>query len=137
MVHNLTCLLYWQSWQLYGLSLEVVMGNYCWHTIRPGKVYESACVQYGCLLISSYCQGESKAKGKRPWLPWQHKSDSGSQDSLLLISFQPQISFHSAAIIKRKYYASLLTEINSDVDKSLLALTEKKLHGKCIKFQNE
>lgn len=113
------------------------MGNYCWHTIRLGKVYESACVQYGCLLISSYCQGESKAKGKRPWLPWQHKSDSDSQDSLLLISFQPQISFHSAAIIKRKYYASLLTEINSDVDKSLLAMTEKKLHGKCIKFQNE
>lgn len=101
------------------------MGNYCWHTIRPGKVYESACVQYGCLLISSYCQGESKAKGKQPWLPWQHKSDSDSQDSLLLISFQPQISFHSAAIIKRKYYASLLTEINSDVDKSLLAMAEK------------
>lgn len=137
MVHILTCLLYWQSLQLYGLSLAVVMGNYCWHTIPPGKVYESACVQYGCLLISSYCLGESKAKGKRPWLPWQHKSDSDSQDSLLLISFQPQISFHSAAIIKRKYYASLLTEINSDVDKSLLALTEKKLHGKCIKFQNE
>lgn len=104
MHHNLTCLLNWQSWQVCGLSLGAVMGNYCWHTIRPGKVYESSCVQYGCLLISSCCQGESKAKGKRPWLPWQHKSDSDSQDSLLLISFQPQISFHSAAIINRKYY---------------------------------